>query len=186
MARVLLITEKEFRDRVYISDSVNSKLVITSIEEAQNISLSSIIGDNLKREIFSQVETGTLSELNKTLLDDFIWDWLLYEVAAVVVSKCANHIGNAGVIKSDENNAEYKESKRMEDYYRNLAGICLKRMSDYLMRNYSKYPKLAGRIAGDIKAHADAGYDTGLFLGHSERSHRRLNERTRWDDLPSE
>lgn len=170
MSRILLISESYFRDRIYVSDSINSKLVTTSIQEVQDFALATIIGDRLLHELYTQVEAGTLTELNKTLLDTYIQPLLLYKTAESVIIKSPTHISNNGNTQSAENADAHKQF----DYYRNQGGIALERLTKYLTKNYSKYPLLSGSVLDGIRAHVNASLETSIYLGGSRKGIKGL------------
>ena len=63
-------------------------------EEAQKIHIRNYIGSGLYNEIISQVQSGSLTALNTTLLDDYIipalkW-WTMVEAAPFLTYKVTN------------------------------------------------------------------------------------------------
>ena len=72
MATVLLLTATYVKDYTFVDPNVDEKYIRIAIEEAQKIHIRNYIGNGLYNEIISQVETGTLTTLNTTLLNDYI------------------------------------------------------------------------------------------------------------------
>lgn len=161
MNRILLISESYFRDRVYVSDSLNSKLITTTIQEVQDMNLASVIGDPLLNELYSQVEFRNLSPSNKELLDLYIQPLLLYESAAALMIKSNIHVSNHGNVKSSDS----VDATPQIDYYKNQAGIALERLTKYLCKNMSSFPLLSGSCLDGIQAHINSTLDTSIYLG---------------------
>lgn len=160
--KVLLISEKDIRNNYDVSESINSKSVISAIWETQTFNLASVIGDKFTNELLHEVETQEFVEVNKYLLDNYVQPFLGAQTMATLVSKLPYKVGNEGVVKSDKN----ADNKSMKDYYDNLAGIALRRLTDYVSRHYGQYSTWLNTFEG-IKPHVDASVDTGIFLGGS-------------------
>lgn len=160
MSRILIISEQYLRDHVDISDSINSKSVITAIEEAQSFYLASVIGDKFLLELYSEIKQETLTTDNKYLVDTYIQPFLAAQAASVLANKINFRIGNLGVVKSEASTSP----KQIVDYYTNLTGIALRRLTDYLCKHYSKYHQYLDGVEG-IRAHLSASDETSIYLG---------------------
>lgn len=158
--RVLLISEEFFRDNYDVSDSLNSKSVITAIYEAQGFYLATVIGDKFLNELYTEVSSGTLTADNKYLLDNYIQYFLGAQAAYILASKISYKIGNAGV----QSGEKVVDAKKIAEYYDKLAGIGLRRLTDYLCKHYSKYTQWLNGVEG-IKPHMSASEQTSIFLG---------------------
>lgn len=158
--RVLLINEKYLRDNFDVSESLNSKSVIAAIYESQIFHLASVIGDKFYNELVREVEENDFTEVNKAFLDTYVQPFLGAQSMAVLSSKISYKVGNEGVTKSDR----ATDGKQIVDYYNNLTGIALRRMTDHLGRHYGLYSTWLNGFEG-IKPHIDSSVDTGIFLG---------------------
>lgn len=165
MSRVNLISEQYLRDNFEVSDSIQSKSVITAVQEAQTFHLASVIGDKFLNEFYNEVENHTLTDVNKNLLDTFIKPFLGAQVMAILTSKISFKVGNQGVTKSQE----ATNPKQLVDYYNNLAGIALRRLTDHLCQHYALYQQWLDGVEG-IRRHIDASVDTGIWLGRQLHS----------------
>lgn len=160
MNRVLLISESHLRDSVDVSDSISSKTVITAIKEAQDFYLASVIGDKLVNEIYNEVSSESIIEKIKVLLDSYIQPFLTAQTAEILASKISYKIGNLGVTKSQD----ATDPKHIIDYYKNLTGIALRRLTDYISHHYGDYAQWLNGFEG-IKPHLSSSVETNLYIG---------------------
>jgi len=80
MAQVLLISETYVKTNSNLSESIDSKLLTSSILSMQDLKLEPLIGTGLYNAIRTQAAAGTLTAANATLLNDYIQRTLLYWV----------------------------------------------------------------------------------------------------------
>lgn len=161
MSRVLFVNEQYIRDRYDVSDSLSSKSVITAIYEAQDFYLSAVIGDKFLVELYKEVADGTLTVDNKYLLDNYIQPLVGVQAVEILVRKINYKVGNAGVETVGDKNVS---SKPIVDYYGNLVGVALRRLTEYLSRHYAKYHEWLNTVEG-IKPHLSASEETSIYLG---------------------
>lgn len=164
--RVLLISEQYMRDHTDFSESINSKSMITAIEEAQSFYLASVVGDRYYEHLCEKVKNNSwvANDKDKYLLDKYIQPYLYAQASAVLVEKIQFRVGNAGVTKDSAST----DTKKLVDYYNNLTGISLKRMTDYLCKHLQDYQPYFNNVEG-IKPHLSASDQTSIFLGNSPR-----------------
>lgn len=160
MSRVLLISETYFRSHVDVSESILSKTVITAIEDTQSMELANIIGDKLLFQLYHEVETDSLTDANRLLLDRYIQPFLVAQTASKMVNKINYKIGNLGTINNDKT----VYPKEIGDYYANLAGASLERLTSFMAHHFADYSQYLNGVEG-FKSHLDASEDTGIFLG---------------------
>lgn len=80
MTTTFLISENKVREFTSLNNSVDIELIKNCIRTAQDYRLQSIIGTVLYKKLLSDVENDSLSGNYKTLVDDYIQDFLLYAV----------------------------------------------------------------------------------------------------------
>jgi hypothetical protein len=140
---------------------------------AQRNELEGCLGTQLVRKIQELVGTNQIEELEyeayKDLLDDYITDYLAYATIVRIIPIVSFKIGNAGVIRTDEEkvvNMAYGEVFNLADYYKNQADYLKFRMQKYLIANYSKYPELSKhKTIEDIKANLYSAANVPIWLG---------------------
>ena len=90
--KVLFISAEYLRENSIINGNVDSKLLEPYITMAQNIHIEAIVGTKLYNELVDDI--GSITALNKTLLDDFIQpaliQWTMYEALPFINYKFTN------------------------------------------------------------------------------------------------
>ena len=78
MTDTFLISEAKIRQFTDVNDSLDTSFIKNSIRTAQDIYLERIIGTVLYQKLQSDVDGSGLTGIYKTLVDDYIQDFLLY------------------------------------------------------------------------------------------------------------
>lgn len=171
MATVLLLTATYVKDYTFIDPNVDEKYIRISIEEAQKIHIRNYIGSGLYDEIIGQVESGTLTTLNTTLLNDYIipalkW-WVMVEAAPFLTYK----VTNKNIVRKNSENStgiDYTELDKFMVMVTDKAQYHTKRLIDYLFQNSPEYPLYLNPGSGfDTITPQEYAYDHGIFLGRN-------------------
>jgi len=140
---ILFITEAHIKEVSIIDENIDAKLIMNAIREAQDINIHPILGTGLYNELKTQVNAGTVTALNVTLLDDYIkWAliyWTLYQGVDIFTYK----IRNKGIYKQSSENStslDLEETRRLMDAFRNKAEWYSERITKYLLENQTSYP----------------------------------------------
>jgi len=143
MANVLFIGETYIKDTSYIDENVDIKLLRNSILETQDLRILPILGTGLYDECKSQVQAGTLTALNSTLLNTYVnvalKYWVLHDAALILTFK----VMNKSVVKRTAENAEVvsvTDLDRLMDFFKGRAEFYSERVTKYLLANVSSYP----------------------------------------------
>ena len=128
MATVLLLTATYIKDYTFVDPNVDEKYIRISIEEAQKIHIRNYIGSGLYNEIISQVQSGSLTALNTTLLDDYIipalkW-WTMVEAAPFLTYK----VTNKNIVRKNSDNSTGVEKLMTSGsgYEKTIASLALR------------------------------------------------------------
>ena len=78
MTTTFIISEAKLRQFTDVNNNLDTELIKNSVREAQDIALQRIIGTKLYNKILSDINADTLTGDYKTLVDDYIQDFLLY------------------------------------------------------------------------------------------------------------
>ena len=78
MAIALFISEQFIKDNSVIDENVDMHYITTTIDKCQKKYFRQILGTALYNELTTQINAGSLTALNTTLLDDYIQDALMY------------------------------------------------------------------------------------------------------------
>jgi hypothetical protein len=139
----LLIEAQRLKQFSTINSNVDNKLIEPTIIIVQDIYLQSILGTDLYEEICNQVDAANVSVLNKTLLDQFIENYLLNMVVSQGLVDWNYKFSNKNVAKLTADNtlnADLSELERIGQKYIGQAEFYAKRLSAYLCDNAASYP----------------------------------------------
>ena len=126
MAEILLSSENFIKSVTNISDNVSGKYILTSLREAQEVGLKSIIGDCLLEKLKELIKSGIDAHENlkyKYLLNKCQY-YLAYMTIVELVYKVSYKIGNAGVVKTADENlqvASFEEIVAQKEFYQGKA-----------------------------------------------------------------
>ena len=146
---VLLISEKSLKEYSNLSDNVFPKYIFPSIKEAQEMGLQMIIGECLYNKLLELVDAEEIdlpeNQAYKDLLDNYIQDFLIYEVLRDIVPTLNVKMANIGaVVTGDERivNLTQGESDLLMENYKNKADFYAKRLQQYLKNNEDAYKEI--------------------------------------------
>lgn len=142
---ILLVSADQIKTYTNISENTSDRILYTAILDAQQIELQSILGSKLYKHILSLVESKSVTEPYKTLLEEYIQPYLIRLVGSTIVFPIAYKIGNIGVAQANDtnlNSSSFKEISYIQDYYNNKANVAKKRLQDYLADNRNIFPEL--------------------------------------------
>ena len=145
MTNTLLISEKYVKTQSNIQDNVWGDFLTPAIREAQDIELQPIIGRPLYKKILKEVEEKDVEARFKTLIEDWIQPYLLYQTIVSLIPIIGTKLGNIGtVISNDEHvqNISSSERENLEYRYRYLADHYKSELQKYLLANKDLYPEL--------------------------------------------
>ena len=168
---VLLINENVIKSITNISENVNGGYILPAIKLAQDIDLEETIGTQLKEALQQKVFNNTIGTetVYKTLLDDYIQQFLTYTTIVHLIPNVAWKIGNAGVMITDDEkmtNVSSTEVDKVKWHYKHLADVYKNRLQRFLIQNYSSYPELQSyRSVQDIKANLISAASCNIQLG---------------------
>lgn len=110
-----LISLKRLRDFYLIDHNLDDKYIISNIQKSQDFVVKPLIGEDKYNELISQIDSGTISSLNITLLDKIEPVIAYYVMGEVLFS--TYKLKNAMV--DDPNGTRYNEITQLAKKYRN-------------------------------------------------------------------
>ena len=169
--RVFLISENILKSETILNDNVGSEFIRPAIETSQDIYLQQIIGSALLDKLYDLVDTNNIKvdtySHYKTLIDDYITNYLKYKVLAEITIPLAYKYRSAGVMQTNTdhaNNSQMKDATLVQNHYETRATFYAQRLSSYLNTNSHLYPEYMNtRDNADMKANPDA-YKTNILL----------------------
>ena len=167
----LLVSETFVKSVTSISDNVSGKYIQSSIREAQEIALKSILGTRLLDKL---KELGLAKELDdpaniayKDLVDKCQY-FLAYTAIVELTNKVSYKIGNFGVAKSNDENLQVvtqDEIAKMQYYYQSKADFCALELQNWLLENRTAFPELTDCVCKKIHSNLYSAASCGLWLG---------------------
>lgn len=139
----LLVSEARIKKYGVIEDNVDPKLINATTIMVQDIELQQILGTSLYKEICTQVNNSILTSLNRTLLDEYITDFLMNAVIAEGCITFLFRFSNKGPVTSNSDNdfpISTEQVKMIEAKWKGKADFYAKRLSLYLCEKQSDYP----------------------------------------------
>lgn len=179
-ANILFISEQVLKDRSLLQDNVDPKLIKPTIKQAQDMYIEPIVGTGLYRELQEQIADNDVSELNKTLLDNYITDCLCWFVASEMVMSLGYKLTNKNVLKKTSENSETASISDLFDlmnYYKNKGEWYAQRITNYLCENNTDYPLYDNPGNGvDIIHPNNTSYSTGMYLGDTPKDYKNYSD----------
>jgi hypothetical protein len=142
MANVRLISEQYIKQHSIINENVDVKLIIPFVYVAQDTFLEQTLGTDLLAELYSQAPSS-FTVLNKTLLDDYITNYLLWLVIKESTPYLVYKYRNKSISTQGGDNAtpiSNTDVDRMVEKATINANTYGIRLRDYLEENYKDYP----------------------------------------------
>jgi len=179
-ANILFISEQVLKDRSLLQDNVDPKLIKPTIKQAQDMYIEPILGTGIYRELQEQIADNDVSQLNKTLLDNYITDCLCWFVASEMVMSLGYKLTNKNVLKKTSENSETSSISDLFDlmnYYKNKGEWYAQRITNYLCENNTDYPLYDNPGTGvDIIQPNSTSYSTGMYLGDTPKDYKNYSD----------
>ena len=157
----LLVSETFVKSVTSISDNVSGKYIQSSIREAQEIALKSILGTCLLDKL---KELGLAKELDdpaniayKDLVDKCQY-FLAYTAIVELTNKVKSNDENLQVVTQDE-------IAKMQYYYQSKADFCALELQGWLLENRTAFPELTDCVCKKIHSNLYSAASCGLWLG---------------------
>lgn len=196
MSRVLFITEDKLKENSVIQKNVDSKLLGSIMYTVQDINIQPVLGSGIYNELKNQITnssivtkvnagelywsayteeqiiyiTGnTVTELNRTLLNEYIIPALIKYVEAESCINLNFKITNANVNTPTPEHAQavgIDDAFRLRTHFKDIAEWYATRLTEYLCENSTSYPLYHSPGTGsDIIHPTKDNYNCGLYLG---------------------
>lgn len=179
MAEVLLSSETLIKSVTNISDNIAGKYILSSLREAQEVGLKSILGERLLGKLKTLIAKGEIdSEQNanyKSLVDKCQY-YLAYMTIVELVYKVSYKIGNAGVVKTADENlqvASFEEISAQKEYYQGKTDYFCMELQNYILEHRTDLPEVNDNDCHKIKSNLYSAATCGFFLGGARGKKRR-------------
>ena len=179
MAEILLSSETFIKSVTNISDNVAGKYILSSLREAQEVSLKSIIGESLLEKLKTLVKDGKIDQegnLDYKYLVNKCQYYLAYMTIVELIYKVSYKIGNAGLVKTSDENlqvATLDEMIAQKEYYQGKADFHCYELQNFILNRRSAFPEVDDCTCRKIHANLYSAATCGIFLGGA-RGKRRI------------
>jgi hypothetical protein len=141
--KVMFLSEATLKDNSVVNDNVDMKVITPTIYDVQNFFILPILGTSLYNDLQDKVRNSTLTNDDKTLLDDYIIPTMIwytrYELPMNINYKYFNKA--VGVQNADNMNpASIEEIQYIRNESKNKAEWYAQRLTLFLMENNTTYP----------------------------------------------
>lgn len=177
MNKILLVSEDFIKTNSALNDNIWGKFLLPAIREAQDINLQTYLGECLYKTILGMVADGSITastnESYKTLLDDCIQPYLLYQIQANIVPVLNVKMGNIGsVVSKDEyiNTLSQGNIDLVQSDFQHKADFYAQRMLDFIL-NHSVEFGLDECACNELHAHLNSAASTTIWLGGYQGTH---------------
>ena len=114
---ILFIGTDTLKSEYLLDDNLDENYIIPIIVKCQDFVVKPLLGLKLYNQIKNQIETSTLTSINKTLLEDYIHPVIGYFVMSEVVYATAYKLKNQGLENGDSN--RFNELVKISSKYMN-------------------------------------------------------------------
>ena len=175
---VLLCSEDIIKTYTNISDNTAGKYIQPSIYMAQHQDLEECLGTKLVRKIQELIGTNQINRVEnepyKTLLDDYITDYLAYATIVRLIPIVSFKIGNMGVVRTEDEKVismPYNEVFNLKDYYKQQADYLQYRLQRYLIANYNLFNELkTHKTVDELQSNLYSAANVPIWLGGSRNN----------------
>lgn len=180
MAVALFISESYIKENSIIDENVDVKLIRSVIKEAQDIHIHPLIGTGLYNELETQINTGSVTADNTTLINNYIRKALMYWVIVEGLDVFLYRVDNKSLSKRSSDNAQpvgEGELIRMIGRMQVKAEWYSERVSRFLCENSLTYPLYTNPGQGSDIIHPNGSNydDVGIWLGKGSPRFRRVD-----------
>jgi hypothetical protein len=132
---VYLLSEDTLRERTVVSANVDTKFINAAIWDVQESQIQELLGTKLYKRLCEGVDLNNLTADEKTLLDDYVTNVLMFLVLAELPMILGYKFYNKNVLKKTAENAETASMSELVDlinFYKNKAEFYEQRTIRYL------------------------------------------------------
>lgn len=172
----LFIDENYLRANSTVDLNVDSKIIGPSVYDAQTKYILPLIGSGLYDEISTQIQTNTVSTVNRALLDLQVKPTLAKYTLVELLPLLHFKFTNKGIMKqlSDSNQpVDFKEFNAIKDWLYDAAQLAADSITLYLIENSSSFPLFTqpGNGVDVVHPNLSSSFHMGIYT--TGRNRRR-------------
>ena len=167
---VLLVSENKLKAFTDIDPNVTSAVLLPWIQTVQATKLEYIIGGKYYKEILTQVQNSTLTQINENFLFYYIQPMLIWAAYAEALPSIWMRIRNNGITVGSENPVSVKEMQWQQTRADDRSQFFEQRMIDELIWNSNDYPSVYSWSSNEgLPPHLGKNYYSGIHLSNGNR-----------------
>lgn len=155
MNQIYLISLKTLKSNYGFDENIQDSYVLPLIKKGQDIIIRPLLGEKKLNELYTQVESSTVTNENDKLIKVYIEPILAYYVKSELMFETVYKMKN----KADDSGIDFDELVRISKKYRTDCDNYQIILKDYLCINNIVLP------ADNTKE--EQVYQTGIYLGNS-------------------
>lgn len=168
---ILFIKPQIIKDRTNISDNIDDKMLVSSIKYVQDVYLEPALGTTFFKGLQDRIENGVLTDLENTLITDYIHDTLLYYVLSEL-PVASFKFYNKGVLQKTSENTNapsMSELMQLSQKYMDKAEFYRNRLVNYLKANDTSFAEYYNyNTEDDDITPLGHGFATSIYLGDDD------------------
>lgn len=150
MTTTFLISEAKIREYTGVDNHVDSALIKNGIREGQDIGLQSVIGTLLYQKLMTLVDSGDINtpaySAYKTLLDDYVQNYLVYECYWYILDEIYLRARNNGLVQPNGGENSNAADRTLYNVKRqsveNKKEFYATKLTEYIIEEQESYPEL--------------------------------------------
>lgn len=173
MSIALFVSEEYLLENSVINENVAYTQIRPTLVKVQDMHIQPALGSALYAQLQGQVVSGTVTNLNQTLLETYIQpaivQWMYFELPMVLSFKYMNK-GMERRSSTESQPMSVDEAFKLMDKVKNDAEWYTERITRYLQENHASYPLFDNPpTAIDTIYPNNSNYQTGMVLGKRGR-----------------
>jgi hypothetical protein len=183
MSYVLFISEAKLKDSTAINLNVDVELLLPYVRQAQKLWCETRLGTPLNNKLKDLIVAGEVNdagnEAYKTLLDDYIGDFLPIMALYHAIPFLRFRVEGGNIYSKDSETGtalSTEEAQHFREECKNTGEYYLERMIDYICNNSSLFPEYGTASGSDVDANKNAYYN-GMNLERPQEQGTRFTIR---------
>lgn len=167
----LFIEAARLKEFSVISENLDNKLLEPTIIIVQDLYLRDVLGEDLYAELLTQINAGTTTALNQTLLNDYVEPYLINKVISESVLDITYKLRNKAIMTTGSdlgNVANLTDLSKIQGQYNNRAEGYRKILVDFMCENSDDYPLYCPKNTESSVS--------GIYLGNKRTDYRHRYE----------
>lgn len=171
ISEILLTSENYVRSIINIDNNVESKFLLSSIREAQEIGLQGIIGTAMLNKIKQLIGSGTIDSDENIAYKSLLREsqlYLAYKATEQLCLICNVKISNGGLQQTSDENLtvlNVNDTFTVQKHYSDKADFFASRLQSYILQNIADLPEIGKSKCSEIRATLDSAASSSLWLG---------------------